>query len=71
MLEWLEMMKSCVEKTTLASYNCTVKKRIVPYFLEKKYTLTEMEENPKYIQDYYQYELNLGLSANTVSFTVM
>lgn len=66
MLEWLEMMKSCVEKTTLASYNSTVKKRIVPYFLEKKYTLTEMEENPKYIQDYYQYELSLGLTANTV-----
>ncbi|WP_313756296.1 phage integrase SAM-like domain-containing protein [Tissierella sp.] len=68
MLEWLEMMKSCVEKTTLASYNSTVKKRIVPYFLEKKYTLIEMEENPKYIQDYYQYELNLGLSAKTVIY---
>ena len=26
-----------------------------------------MEENPKYIQDYYQYELSLGLTApNTV-----
>lgn len=36
------------------------------YFLDKNYTLTEMEENPKYIQDYYQYELSLGLSANTV-----
>ena len=66
LLEWLEMMKSSVEKTTYASYSNTVKRRIVPYFLEKKYTLTEMEENPKYIQDYYQYELKLGLTANTV-----
>lgn len=66
MLEWLEMMKSCVEETTFASYTSMVKKRIVPYFLEKRYTLNEMEENPKYIQEYYQYELNLGLSANTV-----
>ena len=66
MLEWLEMMKSCVETTTYASYSNIVKRRIVSYFLEKKYTLTEREENPKYIQDYYQYELNLGLTANTV-----
>ena len=50
MLEWLEMMKSCVEETTFASYTSMVKKRIVPYFLEKRYTLNEMEENPKYIQ---------------------
>ena len=66
MLEWLEMMKQCVEETTMASYTCSVKKRIVPYFLEKRYTLTEIEENPKYIQDYYQSELDKGLSANTV-----
>ena len=32
MLEWLEMMKSCVEKTTYASYSNTVKRRTVPYF---------------------------------------
>ena len=28
--------------------------------------MTEIEENPKYIQDYYQSELDKGLSANTV-----
>lgn len=66
MLEWLEMMKQCVEKTTFASYTSMVTKRIVPYFLDKRYTLTDIEENPKYIQEYYQYELDLGLSANTV-----
>jgi len=66
MLEWLEMMKQCVELTTFATYNTIVANRIVPYFLEKRYTLTEIEENPKYIQDYYQYELDLGLTANTV-----
>ena len=66
MLEWLEMMKQCVEETTFASYSIMVKRRIVPYFKEKQYTLANMEENPKYIQEYYQHELDLGLSANTV-----
>ena len=66
MLEWLEMMKQCVEETTFASYSIMVKRRIVPYFKEKQYTLADMEENPKYIQEYYQHELDLGLSANTV-----
>lgn len=65
-LEWLEMMKNCVELTTYASYSSMIKAAIVPYFLNMKYTLTDLEENPKYIQEYYQYELGIGLSANTV-----
>ena len=36
MLEWLEMMKQCVEETTFASYSIMVKRRIVPYFKEKQ-----------------------------------
>lgn len=66
LLEWLEIMKPYIEKTTLAAYICNIKKRIVPFFLPKKYTLAQIEKNPQYIQDYYQYELGLGLSPNTV-----
>lgn len=66
MLEWLEMMKSRIEETTYASYASAIKQGIVPYFLGKGYTLTDMEANPKYIQDYYQHDLDKGLTANTV-----
>lgn len=64
LLEWLEMMKSSVEMTTYGSYSVCIKSRIIPYF--KKYKLKLREVTPKHIQDYYQYELNQGLSANTV-----
>lgn len=66
MLEWLEMMKSRVAETTYSSYNSGISHSIVPYFQDKGYTLTDMEENPKYIQDYYQHELSKGLTPNTV-----
>ncbi|SFF57501.1 Site-specific recombinase XerD [Clostridium cadaveris] len=66
LLEWLEMIKECVEETTFASYTSMIKRCIIPYFKDKKYTLIDIEENPKYIQDYYKFELNKGLSANTV-----
>lgn len=65
-LEWLEMMKSRVEVTTYASYTNMVRRSIIPYFEDKKYTLQDLEKHPKYIQDYYQSELNAGLSANTI-----
>ena len=42
------------------------KHSIIPYFQDKGYTLTDLEENPKYIQDYYQYERSKGLTPNTV-----
>lgn len=66
MLEWLEMMQSRVAETTYSSYSSVISQSIVPYFLDKGYTLTDMEENPKYIQDFYQHELSKGLKANTV-----
>lgn len=66
MLEWLEMMKSRVAETTYSSYNSGISHSIIPYFQGKGYTLTDMEENPKYIQDYYQHELSKGLTPNTV-----
>ena len=64
--EWLEMMRSKVEATTYAAYAITIHNCIIPYFKERKYTLTDLEKHPKYIQDYYQEQLNAGLTANTV-----
>ena len=39
---------------------------IVPYFKDKMLTLQDLEKHPKHIQDYYQFELGKGLTANTV-----
>jgi integrase len=65
MLEWLELMKNCVEITTYANYAMVIKSRIVPYFKQKGLTLSEL--TPKHIQDYYLYGLNVEkVSANTV-----
>nr|WP_278245473.1 phage integrase SAM-like domain-containing protein [Kineothrix alysoides] len=63
---WLDMMKQCVEESTFATYRSTRKKRVVPYLRDKQCTLTDLKENPKYIQEYYQSELKQGLTANTV-----
>ena len=66
-LEWLEMMKSSVDLNTYAGYLSSAKSSIVPYFKEKGYTLRDLEDNPKFIQDYYSYEMNVvGLTSNTV-----
>lgn len=66
-LEWLEMMKNSVDITTYAGYASGIKKKIAPYFKEKGYTLKDLENNPKYIQDYYQHELTVNkLTTNTV-----
>ncbi|WHX28467.1 site-specific integrase [Brevibacillus agri] len=65
MLQWLEMMKHRIEITTYASYSNAIKGRIAPYFKEKGIRLKELQ--PKPIQDYYQYELEVrGVTANTV-----
>lgn len=65
LLEWLEMMKNCVEITTYAAYADCIKNRIVPYFEKKTIMLKDL--TPKHIQDYYRHELNeKGLSASTV-----
>ncbi|EHI99237.1 integrase family protein [Clostridium sp. DL-VIII] len=65
MLSWLEMMKNNIEVTTYASYSNCVKKRVAPYFKEKKILLKDLQ--PKHIQIYYQHELNDNkISANTV-----
>lgn len=60
------MMKSSVELTTYSSYANSIKGSIVPYFKDKMFTLQDLEKHPKHIQDYYQFELGKGLTANTV-----
>lgn len=65
--EWLEMIKNSVEITTYGNYQYSIKHCILPYFEPKGYHLNDIEKNPKYIQEYYQYELNVRkVSANTV-----
>lgn len=67
LLDWLEMMKNCVEMTTYANYSQAIKSRITPYFDEKHPGLLLREVTAKHIQDYYTYELNVRkVSANTV-----
>lgn len=65
--DWLKMMKSRVEITTYTSYERAIVHKIVPYFEPLHYTLQDMEQHPKYIQDFYQHELDRGLTANTVT----
>ena len=66
LMDWLKMMKSRVEITTYTSYERAIIHKIVPYFEPLHYTLQDMEQHPKYIQDFYQHELDRGLTANTV-----
>ena len=66
-LDWLEIIKYNISLSTYAGYSSAIKKRIVPYFKKMGYTLRDLENNPKYIQDYYQYELTkLHSSTSTV-----
>lgn len=66
LVDWLKMMKSRVEVTTYAGYTSSITKRIIPYFEPFHYTLQDLEQHPKYIQNFYQHELDCGISANTV-----
>ena len=66
LLEWLDMMKNSVDVTTYAFYCTPIKSSIIPYFQDKKLTRQDLEKHPKYMQEYYQQELDAGLSANTV-----
>ena len=55
-----------MEITTYTSYERAITHKIVPYFEPLHYTLQDMEQHPKYIQDFYQHELDRGLTANTI-----
>lgn len=62
----LEVYLPGVAITTYANYEIVITRRIVPYFEPLHYTLQDLEQHPKYIQDFYQHELDRGVTANTV-----
>lgn len=64
MKNWLKMISSSVEPTTLNGYKGVVNGRMTDYFQNKKITLQNIK--PKHIQEFYQYLLDEGLSGNTV-----
>ena len=63
MLEWLSFAEHTIARTTYASYQNMVKKKIVPYFREHPVTLKALE--PKHIQQFYMHEMK-SVKANTV-----
>lgn len=63
MLEWLSFAEHTIARTTYASYQNMVIKKIVPYFREYPVTLKALE--PKHIQQFYMHELK-SVKANTV-----
>ena len=63
MMEWLEFVRHSIAKTTFASYQNMVTKKIVPYFKANPVSLQALE--PKHIQQFYVHELKT-VKANTV-----
>lgn len=67
MLNWLNMIKNSVEDTTFTGYRRVVKGQVIPYFEKLGVTLAEIEQQPKYIQEYYSYLMaERGNKATTV-----
>jgi len=67
MLNWLALIKNSLEESTFTAYRYTVKDIIVPYFKKLGVTLTEVEQQPKYIQGYYNYlQTERNLKATSV-----
>lgn len=67
MLFWLKSMRHSVDEDTFAGYQCGIESSIYPYFLEKGFTLSDLEKNPQLIKDYYDYLMDTRkVSANTV-----
>ena len=63
MMEWLSFAEHTIARTTYASYQNMVVKKIVPFFREHPVTLKSLE--PKHIQQFYMHELKT-VKANTV-----
>ena len=63
MLEWLAFAAHSIARTTYASYQNMVLKKIVPYFRKHPVTLKALE--PKHVQQFYMHELKT-VKANTV-----
>jgi len=67
MLKWLALVKSSIEESTYTSYSYIVKDGIVSYFKNLGVTLSDVEQQPKHIQEYYNYLLTeRGLKATSV-----
>ena len=63
MLEWLAFTEHTVAKTTFASYQNSVTRKIVPYFKEHPISLKSLEA--RHIQQFYMHELKT-VKASTV-----
>ena len=63
MMAWVNTMKGKVTPTTYNSYKYQVHGSIFPFFKEHPVLLNQLK--PYHINDYYDYLMNNGLSANT------
>lgn len=64
MLNWLEIIKPRVVKTTYAGYEGIVKGKVYNYF--KKLDISLKDLKPYHIQDFYTELYKLGLKGNTI-----
>lgn len=64
MLMWLEHHRPNIDETTYDAYSLVLNKHIVPYFKERGIMLYNITSQD--IQQYYDYKIASGLSANTV-----
>lgn len=65
MVQWLEVIRTNLQKSTYASYKSIIHQKIVPHFKPKKILITELTGYD--IQLYYDYALNVEkVSPNTV-----
>lgn len=68
MVNWLDIIKPRVVKTTYAGYERIVKGKVYNYF--KKLDVSLKDLKPYHIQDFYTELYNLGLKGNTI-FAIM
>ena len=66
LLDWLEIAKPTVAQTTHASYSQMAKGVIVPYFKEKKITLTGLK--PQDIQKFYTEQLGRVKASSVIHY---
>lgn len=64
MINWLDIIKPRVVKTTYAGYERIVKGKVYNYF--KKLDVSLKDLKPYHIQDFYTELYNLGLKGNTI-----
>lgn len=64
LLKWLNNYKTHIQENTYNAYFLNMRVHIIPYFQDKKILLNEL--TPQHLQEYYNYKLKSGLSANTI-----